>query len=320
MILFVYAVLVFLVLRFCVTLFNFLSNPKLGYYSKHFSDKVSIIVLASTVKHNPEKLLLSIAEQDYEYTEVFVQHKESITEIVDQTTGKYLLFLSPGTTVHFGLINNLMYRMKVFNLAVLSLIPTYRASGFTGNCIYPLNDFLLLNLLPLRLVRLSNLSAFTAGSNDCLFFDAALYKKYKWHEKLQPKALEAMEIVKLVKQDHLKAEALLANKFIYNAVAVKDMTSFSTRLLMNFSNSYVVALMYLILVLVGPVIVSFDFNPALIILPIGLIFLSRMMIAFLTAQNPLMQVLLHPLQMIALFGLLLKGIWARIVMSIKLKK
>ncbi|SDK75812.1 hypothetical protein SAMN04487898_111152 [Pedobacter sp. ok626] len=320
MILFVYAVLVFLVLRFCVTLFNFLSNPKLGYYSKHFSDKVSIIVLASTVKHDVENLLTSISEQEYEHTEVFVQRQESISELVNQTTGKYLLFLSPGTTVHFGLINNLMYRMKVFNLAVLSLIPTYKASSFMGNCIYPLNDFLLLNLLPLRLVRLSALSAFTAGSNDCIFFDAAIYKQYRWHEKLHPKALEAAEIVKLVKQQQLKAEVLLANKFVYHTVDVKDTASFSMRLLMNFSNSSLAALMYLMLVVVGPVVVSFDFNPVLIVLPIGLIFLSRVMIAFLTAQNPLLQVLLHPLQMLLLFGLLLKEIWERIAVSIKLKK
>ncbi|TCC82929.1 glycosyltransferase family 2 protein [Pedobacter hiemivivus] len=320
MILFVYAVLVFLVLRFCVTLFNFLSNPKLGYYSKHFSEKVSIIVLTSTVKQDVENLLTSIAEQDYEHTEVFVQHLESISELVNQTTGKYLLFLSPSTTVHFGLINNLMYRMKVFNLAVLSLIPTFKASGFIANCIYPLNDFLLLNLLPLRLVRLSSFSAFTAGSNDCLFFDATIYKQYKWHEKLHPKALEATEIIKLAKQQRLKAEVLLANKFVYNTVDVKDTASFSMRLLMNFSNNNLAALMYLTLVIVGPVIVSFDFNPALIILPIGLIFLSRVMIAFLTAQNPLLQVLLHPLQMIMLFGLMLRGIWGHIALSIKPKK
>ncbi|WEK18712.1 MAG: hypothetical protein P0Y49_18195 [Candidatus Pedobacter colombiensis] len=297
-----------------------MSNPKLGYYGKHFSEKVSIIVLTSTARHDVENLLASIDEQDYEHTEVFVQHRESITTLINRTTGKYLLFLSSGTTVHYGLINNLICRMKVFNLAALSLIPTYRASGLIGKCIYPLNDFLLLNLLPLRLVRLSGLPAFTAGSNDCLFFDATVYKQHKWHEKLQIKVLEATEIIKLVKQQQLKAEVLLANKFVYNTVDIKDITSFSMRLLMNFANSNLVALIYLMLVIVGPVVVSLDFNPALAILPVGLIFLSRVMIAFLTAQNPLVQVLLHPLQMILLFGLILKGIWGRIVVSIKLKK
>ena len=130
MMVFVYAVLVFLVLRFCVTLFNFLSNPKLGYYGKHFTEKVSVIVLSSTKEPDVGGLLHSIEQQDYKNIEVIVQQGNSVTELVDQATGKYLLFISPGITLHYGLINNLIYRVKVFNLTVLSLIPTYRAPDF----------------------------------------------------------------------------------------------------------------------------------------------------------------------------------------------
>lgn len=320
MIIYIYAVLVFLVLRFCVTLFNFLSNPKLGYYGKHFTDKVSIIVLSSSSDADVKKLLDSVEQQDYEYTELIVQGNESEDDLVNRATGRYFLFLDAGITVHYGLINNLIYRVKVFNLAALSLIPTYKVSGFKERCLYPLNDFLLLNLFPLRLIRLSGQPAFATGSNGCLFFDAQTYKRHMWHNKLNHKLSASNDIIKLVKQQKLKAEVLLANKFVYNHVSLKDIDGFVKGLLMNFGDNVLIVLLYLLLVIPGPVIVLISFNPALAVLPFGLIFLSRVMIAFLTVQNPFINVLLHPLQMICLFFLLLKGIGDRILMSIKPNK
>jgi len=319
MMIFVYAVLVFLILRFCVTLFNFLSNPKLGYYGKHFTDKVSVIVLSADLKPDVNNLLGSIDEQEYRYLDVIVQEDESIAELAARATGKYFLFITPGITLHHGLINNLIYRTKVFNLAVLSLIPTYKASDFLTQCFYPLNDFLLLNLLPLRLVRLSAVPVFAAGSNDCLFFDAAQYEALNWNEKEGRRLPSATELVKLAKQQQLKAEVLLANKLIRNDVVNIDVKHFAQGLLLNFSNSSIAALIYVILVVFGPLIVLLRFEPAFLILPIGLIFMSRVMIAFMTAQSPVRQVLLHPLQMISLFGLMITAIIRRIRRSFKLK-
>lgn len=317
MMVFIYAVLVFLVLRFSVTLFNFLSNPKLGYYGKHFTDKVSIVILTASQRTDTSRLLAAIEQQDYEHTEVLVQGNETEAELAERASGRYLLFLDAGTTIHHGLINNLIYRTRVFNLAVLGLLPTIKPKGLTEHCIYPLNDFLLLNLLPLRLIRLSGQPAFAAGNADCLFFDAAVYKEHVWHKQISNRLLTATEIVKQVKQQGLKAEVLLANKFVYSYPDVMDMDSMAVRLLANFGNSAFVAFIYLLLVLIGPLAVLISFNPALAVLPFGLIFLSRIMIAFLTSQNPVLNVLLHPLQMLLLFVLILKGIWMRMLVSIK---
>lgn len=319
MMVFVYAVLVFLILRFCVTLFNFLSNPKLGYYGKHFTDKVSVIVQSPDFRSDLRPLMNSINEQEYRYLEIIVQENESIAELTAKAIGRYFLFITPDTTLHHGLINNLIYRTKVFDLAVLSLIPTYKTSGFLTKCIYPLNDFLLLNLLPLRLVRLSSVPAFSAGSNDCLFFDAERYKALIRNEKQDRKLPSAMELVKLAKQQQLKTEVLLANKLIRNDVFNIDTGQFTRDLLLNFSNSSTAALIYVILVVLGPLIVLLRFEPAFLILPIGLIFMSRVMIAFMTAQSPVRNVLFHPLQMILLFVLILRAVIRRIQKSFKLK-
>ncbi|WP_316811141.1 hypothetical protein [Pedobacter heparinus] len=319
MMMFVYAVLVFLVLRFSVTLFNFLSNPKLGYYGKHFTDKVSIIILSARAEGDIKNTVDAIGRQEYKNIELLVQQQgANEEELVGRASGKYLLFLRAGTTPQHGLINSLIYRFKIFDLAALSLVPTYVAAGFMEKCIYPLNDFLLLNLLPLRLIRLSNQPAFAAGSNACLFLDANLCKQQGWHQKIGHKL--GMEMVKLVKQQHFKAEVLLGNKLIFNKVSLGDLEGFSERLLINFGNSALVAFIYLVLVVAGPMVLLISFNPAFAVLPFGLIFLSRIMIAFMTAQNPVLQVLLHPLQMLLLFVFTGKAIWMRMLRSFKPKK
>lgn len=315
MITFVYAVLVFLVLRFSVTLFNFLSNPKLGYYGKHFTDKVSIIISLSNENNDPSSLIASIEAQDYMDREIIIKKfSEPSHKAVAKATGSYILFLDMNTVINKGLINNLIHRVKVFDLDMLSIIPNRKFNGLLSRLVYPLGDFILLNLLPLRLVRLSSQQIFAATNTGCMFFKTASYKKNNWNEKDS----ESIEIARLMKQMKFKTEVLLANKFVY----IEEKVAFdkvSLQLLASFGNNLLAVLMYLLLVVAGPVIVLLNFEPVLLVLPLGLIFLSRVMISFLTVQNPVINVLLHPIQMGMLLILLVKWLWMKVLTSVKHK-
>ncbi len=303
MITFVYAVLVFLVLRFSVTLFNFLSNPKLGYYGKHFTDKVSIIISLSDVNDDPTLLITSINAQDYADVEIIVKkYGETLEAATAKATGSFILFLDVNTVISKGLINNLICRAKVFNLDQLSVIPTRSFNSFISRLVYPLSDFVLLNLLPLRLVRLTRKQIFAATNTGCMLFKASSYIKNEDEGSI----------------GQLKAEVLLANKFI----CIDEMVSFdkiSSQLLVTLGNNILAVFIYLLLVIAGPVVVLANFEPVFLVLPVGLIFLSRIMISFLTAQNPFVNVLLHPFQMIMLLLLLLKGLWVKVLTSVKHK-
>lgn len=333
---FIYTVLIFLVLRFCVTLFNFLSNPKLGIYGKHFTDKVSVLIDANADTAGLLKLLGSIQTQDYQQIEVIIgyDHQQEIPADVvsfctnnarfivnrrssaginpaEDAVGNYLLFLGVNTIIHKGLINSLIYRTKVFNLALLSIIPTQSFTGFKNYCLIPLNNFLLLNLTPLRLVRLISSPVFSAGSNQCMFFDAAVYRKYEWEQRFKDRLPEALEVVKAVKQESFKVETLLGNKLIYTVIPV-HINGFLRKtgelLFKKFSNNIFAAMLYILLVVAGPVFMLANYEYNLLILPVGLIFLTRMMISFLSGQSPLWNVLLHPLQMVMLVLSLFRAI------------
>lgn len=334
----IYIILVFLVLRFSVTLFNFLSNPKLGIYGRHFDDKVSILIEATPDTAVLLELLHTLKAQDYYDIEVIIQRNENADQSAelasfcaadhrfnfrkqktgaaeDEATGDYFLFLGTHTIICDGLINSLIYRTKVFNLTLLNIIPTQSINGFFNYCLLPLNNFVLLNLIPLRLIRLFSSPAFSAGTNQCMFFDAAIYKKYEWHRRLKGEMPEALEIIKAVKQEKLKAETLVGNKLIYSYVSEDQndlIKKTGQRLLRNFGNNSFVALLYLLLIIGGPLYILADYDYRLLILPVGLIFLSRVMISFLSGQNAIWNVLLHPVQMFFLVISLLQAISIRI--------
>ncbi|WP_316823193.1 hypothetical protein [Pedobacter gandavensis] len=319
MIFFIYIVLVFLVLRFSVTLFNFVSNPKMGNYGRSFNNKVLIIIKVQKEKKEAEKLLASIAAQDYKNYKVLIQ-KLDAPDVTANAEADYLLFLEPNTIIEKKFINSLVYRSSVFKLAMLSVIPTARISGFLGNCIYPLNDFVLLNLFPLRLVRLIDHPAFAMANNSCMFFDADSYREYEWDFSFNARSQSALEMMKIVKQDKLKTDLLLGNKLIYLEEPRLDISGISKQLMLNFSNQPLIALGYLILVIAGPVAMALTVSPVFLLLPYGLIFLSRLMVAYLSAQRPFPGILYHPLQMLGLTYLLLNNSWKRFCAVLKPKK
>ncbi|MBB2151851.1 hypothetical protein [Pedobacter gandavensis] len=318
MIFFLYIVLVFLVLRFSVTLFNFVSNPKLGNTGRSFTDKVVIIIKVKKSEKEAERLVASISLQDYQNYEILIQSFDG-PDVATTANGDYFLFLEANTLIEKGFINSLVYRTAVFKLALLSVIPTPNITGFIANCFYPLNDFILLNLFPLRLVRLINHPAFAMANGACLFFNAGIYRQYDWNQTFKDTNLTALEMVRSVKQEQLKADFLLGNRLIYQEERELDAAVFSKRLMLNFSNQPIVALGYLVLVIAGPIAMALTLAPVFLLLPCGLIFLSRMMIAYLTAQKPIPSILYHPLQMISLTWQVIHQCWKSFLSVFKSK-
>ena len=292
--LFIYVVLVFLVLRFSVTLFNFLSNPKLNKYGKRYTDLVSIVVSSSSGQ-DLSVLLKSIEDQDYQNLEVIISAKnEEEKKAVDSARGKYILFLDANMVIGKGLINSLVYRSKIFNLSVISLVPVRKITSTYDWCIIPLRDFIVLNMFPLRLVRFTGNTAFAIANIDCMFVEVDSYKLNRSGNRM---------------------EALLANGLLTST----DSTDRSSglQLLPVFGNNIMVALLYLILVVAGPLLMFVYVDPAFAALPVGLIFLSRLMISFLTNENPIINVMLHPVQMIFLTWSLIREIGARIFRNLR---
>ena len=213
------------------------------------------------------------------------------------------MFLDADDMLSPGLINNSVHRMKIGHLALLSLFTNQIMQSLGERLVVPLMHFLLLNSLPLRLVRLSRNSAFSAASGQFMLFDAAIYHSYLWHAQVKDKVVEDIEIMKLVKAYQYKAEVLLANRFVscrmYKGFS-ESVNGFSKNLLAGFNNNIGGLLCYLLLVMVGPVFIAFYLDLQLLFFAVALIVLSRIMISLAAGQNVLINLLLHPFQMMSM--------------------
>ncbi|OCX51304.1 glycosyl transferase family 2 [Mucilaginibacter sp. PPCGB 2223] len=332
-------VLFFMIVRFCVTLFNFISDPKLRRVSKHAGALVSILIPVRNEEHNILPLLRSITSQDYQDYEVIILDDASTDEtfmvcsdfasrdprfkvmkgaelppdwlgknyachqLARQARGGYLLFLDADEKISNGLINSAVYRMQMNNLSLLSLFTNQTMLTLGENIVIPLMHFILLNLLPLKLVFLSKNKSVAAASGQFMLFNAADYHHHNWHRQVKEAVVEDVEIMKQVKSRGLNGEALLANGMIscrmYTGFG-ESIAGFSKNFLAAFNYSVVGLLVFLLLIIGGPLIIISTLNFNLVLFMCGLIVLNRVMISLLSGQRVLTNAVLHPLQMCAL--------------------
>jgi len=331
--------LFFLILRFTVTLFNFISNPKLTRVNRPYNDLVSILIPARNEARNILGLLESIHLQDYKDYEVIVYDDCSddqthricsefaaahprfrvikgeqlpdgwlgknyaCYQLAKLARGKYFLFLDADTTIAKNLINSAVHRVQIYKLALLSLFPNQDMQTFGEKTTVPLLHYLLLNLLPLRLVRLTKSAAFATACGQFMLFDAAIYQQQQWHKMVKSKIVEDAEIMKLIKTAAYNGEVLLANGMIncrmYNGYQ-DALNGFGKNALAVFNYSTLALLIYILIIVGGPLLVITTLNIGLIVFMTGLIVLTRVMICLSAGQNAVLNIILHPVQMVNL--------------------
>jgi glycosyltransferase involved in cell wall biosynthesis len=328
--------LFFIILRFTVTLFNFISNPKLTRVNRPYTDFVSILIPARNEEENILTLLQSIQQQPYTHYEVLVYDDESSDKTLQicldfvaahprfrvikgdklpagwtgknhachqlskQATGDYFLFLDAGDSIRDGLINSAVHRMHLYKLGLLSLFANQTMQTAGEKTVVPLMHYLLLNLLPLRLVFLYRNASVAVASGQFMLFDAGIYRQNEWHKLVQNKVVEDSEIMRLVKAASYNGETLLANGMISCRMFknYRDaINGFSKNLLAAFNYSIPALLLYILLLIGGPLVVMMSLNFHLMFFMFGLIILTRVMISLSAGQNAWINVLMHPVQL-----------------------
>lgn len=338
----IYFVFFFLILRFVVTLFNFVSDPQLRRVSRQYHHFVSILIPVRNEEDNILHLLNSIKNQDYSNYEVIIyddgstdntaslcsdfvktDQRFSIIEgnalprgwlgknyachhLATAAKGEYLLFLDADEKIYDNLVNSAIHRMLLNKLSLLSLFANQQMPTTGEKMVVPLMHFILLNLLPLRLVFLIKNASVAAASGQFMFFDAAAYKEYQWHKQVKNMIVEDIGIMRQVKANGLNAETLLANGMVscrmYNGF-FEGINGFSKNFLAAFNYSIPGFLFFLLLLVGGPILVIFTTDLSLLFFFIGLIILTRIMISLTARQNVFYNVLLHPLQMLSLVAI-----------------
>lgn len=339
MIIVLFVILFFMVLRLVVSLFNFISDPKLRRTAKQYHQLVSILIPARNEADTIIHLLRSIQGQDYKHYEVIILDDDSsdVTfricsdfaqehpqfkvikgkplspgwlgknfachQLAEEAKGEYFLFLDADEQVYDGLINSALHRMHLHRLGLLSLFTNQTMVTLGEKSVVPLMHYILLNLLPLQLVFLVKNASVAAASGQFMLFDAHSYRQNHWHEQVKSNVVEDVAIMRLVKSAKINGEALLANNMITCRMYTNysdAVDGFSKNFLAAFNYSVLGLLVYVILLIAGPLLIITTLNLQLIAFMTGLVLLPRIMISLSTGQNVFLNILLHPVQMINL--------------------
>ncbi len=327
-------ILVFLALRLLVALFNLVTRPFMPSKTGRHGEKVSVLIpareeeaniptlcknLKNLAHENLEIILLDDGSSDKTY-ELALSYATGFSsfrilkgkplptgwlgknwachQLSQVASGEYLLFIDADVELLPNAINSGLQEVKSKNLALLSCFPDQIMKSTGEKLVVPIMHYILLSLLPLRMVYWSNASSLSAANGQFMLFQKKYY--WKWHEKVKDKIVEDICIMKAIKQTGLKGEVLLGDQMVKCRMytGFQDaLNGFSKNILAGFNNNYLSMWVFFFLTYYGYILFAFWPKGHLIAGAIAAIALLRMLISLASRQSVFKNLLFHIVQM-----------------------
>lgn len=304
---------------------------------------ISVLIPARNEELNILKCLRGIMSQDYKNIEVIVLDDESDDKtyfyaseaaVMDErikvfkgdplpanftgknwachqlsrlAKGRYLLFIDADVELEKGSINSAVSAMKKDNLNLLSVFPSQKLDTPGEWFLVPLMNWLLLTFLPLRFVYSSASPSFAAANGQFMLFERTAYDRTGGHKTVGNVVTEDIEFVRLLKKHKYVVKTYLGGKLVHCRMYsnfIDSVRGFSKNFYPGF-NLHPVNFLTLVISLIicynAPLIMIFTSS---VFIPLVLIIcLQRILISVISKQNPGINVLFHPIQMIMLLVL-----------------
>jgi len=347
-----YIILGFLILRLLIALINLITRQWLSVREIPGEPFISILIPARNEDENIGKLLDNILNQDYQNYEVIVYDDMSEDATLDilksyagknnkisyirgiklpeewlgknyachqlslKAKGSYFLFLDADVIIEKGLIRNSLGYLKNKRIALLSVFPRQVMVTLGEILTVPLMNWILVSLLPLILIEYSSNTSLSAANGQFMLFNADIYRKNQWHEKVKGHKVEDIEIVKSIKRKGYIARTLLSNGQIkcrmYNNYK-EGIEGFSKNVTAFFGNSIFLTILFAIVTSFGVFVILFTFNYLFTIIYIILSVILRIIVSILSRQSVLTNILLSIPQQITFIVVVIKAVYNKSV-------
>lgn len=222
-----------------------------------------------------------------------------------EANGKILLLIDADVRLAENAISTALQVYNEKKVQMLSSFPTQIIKGYGARIIVPLMNWLLLSFLPLRKVYTSSNISFSAANGQFIMIDKNVYEEIGGHESVKERVVEDMELIRSVKKNGYKVITVLGGDTVFCEMysSFKNaFNGFSKNFYPGFNINpalFMLMLVFFVFTFFYPFLfVFFDLD---FLNVIAVIILSRILITMMTRENSLFDVLIHPLQMIALF-------------------
>ncbi|MFO7867772.1 MAG: glycosyltransferase family A protein [Bacteroidales bacterium] len=276
----------------CVVLCNVLLKKNWKSLSVTGTQKVSVLIPARNEEAVISHILDDIVRQSYPYIEVFVYDDCSTDDtakivnsyvrrysyihlisgedlprgwvgknfacynLAKQALGDVYLFLDADVRIAPGFIQKMLAYYEKNPADLISVFPRQIMCTKGERMVVPIMNYVLVSLLPLYIVRKSGFSSVSAANGQCMFFEAQKYILEQPHKVWKQSRVEDINIAKYYKQKSYTVDCLASIPDIscrmYSG-GKEALIGFSKNYLAFFGNSYIWAIVFWMLTIVGSV-------------------------------------------------------------------
>ncbi|QIA09021.1 glycosyltransferase [Draconibacterium halophilum] len=346
MIIAAWIIFIFTAIQLWVVLLNAIFRQPLSASSKDFNPLISILIPARNEEQNIGHLLKDIQNQEWKNFEVLIfndQSDDKTGEIVESYTkedqrihlinseglpdgwlgknygcyqlaqkakGNYFLFLDADVRISGAIISGTIAKVKKHQLGLLSIFPKQNMYSWGEYLTVPNMNFILLSLLPLVFVRVLPFSSMAAANGQFMLFDANTYRKNQPHQTFRDNKVEDISTARLFKQKGIKIACLAGNHSItcrmYSSFN-EAVNGFSKNVIMFFGDSGIVAVFFWLITTLGFIPVLIAFPNELGYTYFFMLIAIRVLITFVSHQNPFKNLVLAIPQQVVLGLFILKA-------------
>lgn len=318
-----YIVVAFTTVQLIVTLVNFVFRQKMKS-AKQKDKLVTILIPARNEEKNIAHILRDLSAQDYHNYEVivfdddstdntqevvkaFAQKNNKIRLIASkwlpnewlgknyachslalEAKGDYLLFLDADVRIKHNIIGKTVNFANVHRLNLLSIFPKQTIINIGEHATVPIMNYILLTLLPLILVKKTNLPSLAAANGQYMFFDRDNYMKLLPHKAMKNEKVEDIKIARYYKNNDLRVACLAAERDVKCRMYTnygESINGFSKNVNTFFGDSTILAVLFWAITTVGFIPVYVVFGSGGLSLYLVTILFIRILVSIISNQS-----------------------------------
>ena len=240
-----------------------------------------------------------------------------------EAKGKYLLFIDADVRLSSHVLESSLKLIDKYKIQLLTCFPTQIIKSFGEWMVVPLMNFLLLTFLPLIKVSSSTLKPFVAANGQFLLVERNTYDKIGGHKAVSNQVVEDMEIARKVKKFGFKVMTYLGENSISCRMYMgfkQGIIGFTKNFYSGFNMHPLVFLLFLVFLL-GSFFLPFlmIFVNSKFIWVVSIILVGRISTSLSSKQNLLINILIHPVQIILMIAIGINSVYKTSKKTLKWK-